>query len=176
MQGDVRELAMPAIAAFDIQQDLQDSPIRANWIVKGRPQARNRVLFRSTDKSSWTMLWDCSAGEFDWHYSFDETIHFLEGGATITLRGGEPQTFGPGDVIFFPAGVVAHWRVDQYVRKLAVCQNPLPALLNVPLKLTRRLARKLGLGKTLITSLLADPGLADSERQSPRSAQLHRQP
>jgi uncharacterized cupin superfamily protein len=177
MQGGVREPAMPTIAAFDTQQDLQDSPIRAHWIVKGRPQARNRVLFRSTDKSSWTMLWDCSAGEFNWHYSFDETIHFLEGRVTITLEGGAPQTFGPGDVIFFPAGSVAHWQVDQYIRKLAVCQNPLPASLNLPLKLARRLARKLGLGKTLIAGLLADPGLGDVQRSTPpqASGQLHRQ-
>jgi uncharacterized cupin superfamily protein len=177
MQGDVREHAMPTIAAFDTQQELQDSPIRAHWIIKGRPQARNHVLFRSTDKSSWTMLWDCSAGEFNWHYSFDETIHFLEGSVTITLKGGEPQTFGPGDVIFFPAGVVAHWRVDQYIRKLAVCQNPLPATLNLPLKLARRLARMFGQGKNLIAGLLADPGLAEAEKQtqSPSGAQLRRQ-
>jgi uncharacterized cupin superfamily protein len=177
MQGDVRELTMPTIAAFDTQLELQDSPIRTHWIVKGRPQARNHVLFRSSDKSSWTMLWDCSAGEFNWHYSFDETIHFLEGSVTITLEGAEPQTFGPGDVIFFPAGVVAHWRVDQYVRKLAVCQNPLPATLNLPLKLARRLARMCGQGKNFIGGLLADPRLAEAEQQnqSPDGAQLRRQ-
>jgi uncharacterized cupin superfamily protein len=177
MQGGTRELAMPTIAAFDTQQDLQDSPIRSHWIIKGRPQARNRVLFRSTDKSSWTMLWDCSAGEFNWHYSFDETIHFLEGSVTITLKGGEPQTFGPGDVIFFPAGVVAHWRVDHYIRKLAVCQNPLPAALNLPLKLARRMARMCGQGKNFIGGLLADPRLAEAEQQnqSPNGAQLRRQ-
>jgi uncharacterized cupin superfamily protein len=166
---------MKSIAAFDTQQDLQDSPIRAHWIVKGRPQARNRILFRSTDKSSWTMLWDCSAGEFHWHYSFDETIHFLEGGVTITLAGGMPQSFGPGDVIFFPAGSVAHWRVDQYVRKLAVCQNPLPAPLNLPLKLARRLLRKLGLGKSMLAGLLVDPTMAEPDARSRPPAQLPRQ-
>ncbi len=171
MQGSTRELAMPSIAAFDTQQELQDSPIQESWIVKGRPRARNRVLFTSTDKSSWTMLWDCSPGEFHWHYSFDETIHFLEGSVTITLVGGAPQTFGPGDVIFFPAGVVAHWRVDQHVRKLAVCQNPLPPLLNLPLKLARRVARLFKGGNAKTDSLL----VKHSQPQDSGSAQMHRQ-
>lgn len=165
---------MPRIAAYDTQQDLQDSPIREAWIVSGRPRARNRVLFRSTDKSAWTMLWDCSAGEFHWHYSFDETIHFLEGRVTITLQGGEPQSFGPGDVIFFPAGSVARWRVDHYVRKLATCQNPMPQTLNLPLKLARKLRR----GISMVARLLSDPGL-DAERQIPKpdpaQARLRRQ-
>ena len=80
-------------------------------------------------------------------------------------------------MIFFPAGVVAHWRVDQYIRKLAVCQNPLPSGLNLPLKLARRLARMFGQGKNLIAGLLADPGLAEAEKpnQSPSGAQLRRQ-
>ena len=167
---------MPTIAAFDTRQELQDSPIREHWITSGRPVARNRVLFRSTDKSSWTMLWDCSAGEFDWHYSFDETIHFLEGAVTITLEGGNPQSFGPGDVIFFPAGVVAHWKVDRYIRKLAVCQNPLPEAVNLPLKLARRIGRAFGRASGLVANLLADPGLQEAEKQTPSSsAQVQRQ-
>ena len=167
---------MPAIPAFDTQLELQASPLREGWITSGHPVTRNRVLFRSTDKSSWTMLWDCTAGEFDWHYSFDETIHFLEGAATITLEGGQPQSFGPGDIIFFPAGVVAHWKVDRYIRKLAVCHNPLPAAVNLPLKLARRIGRIFGQGTRLVTRLLADPGLRDADHQaSPASAPARRQ-
>lgn len=135
---------MPAIMAFDTGLELSDSPIRPHWVVKGAPQARNRVLFRSTDKSAWTMLWDCTAGEFNWFYQFDEVIHFLDGEVTITLKGGQPQTFGPGDVIFFPAGAVAHWRVDRYIRKLAFCQNPVHPLLNLAVKLVRRLTAPAG--------------------------------
>lgn len=152
---------MPAIAAFDTQQELQDSPIRAQWIIKGRPQARNHVLFRSTDKSSWTMLWDCSAGEFNWHYSFDETIHFLEGSVTITLPGAAPKSYGPGDVIFFPAGVVAHWKIDTYIRKLAFCQDPVPAGLNPAVKLVRKIVHKLGASAAMLLGLLAVPDAPD---------------
>ena len=165
---------MPNIAAFDTNLELQDTPLREGWITSGHPVTRNRVLFRSTDKSSWTMLWDCTAGEFNWHYSFDETIHFLEGAATITLEGGAPQTFGPGDIIFFPAGVVAHWKVDRYIRKLAVCQNPLPNAVNLPLKLARRIGRIFGQAAGLARDLLDDPGLRDAEKQAP-SAQVRHQ-
>lgn len=161
---------MNAISAFDTNQPLGDAPINPAWIVSGEPRARNRVLFRSTDKSAWTMLWDCSAGEFTWTYRFDEVIHFLEGGVTITLPQGQPRDFGPGDVIFFPAGTVAHWRVDRYIKKLAFCQNPVPSALNVPMKLVRRIARPFARAMALLAGLLADPALPDLEREPPASS------
>jgi uncharacterized cupin superfamily protein len=132
---------MNAVSAADIQLDLTPAPIVPSWVLKGTPMARNRTLFHSSDKSAWTILWDCTAGEFNWHYEFDETIHFLEGGAIIALPGGTPRRFGPGDVIFLPAGTVARWKVDDHVRKLAFCQAPVPLPLHWPLQLIRRIAR-----------------------------------
>ena len=37
------------------------------------------------------------------------------------------RRFGPGDVIFFPAGSTATWDVESYVRKVAFCRKVLPA-------------------------------------------------
>lgn len=158
---------MTAVAAADIRHDLKPAPIEPSWVLAGAPAARNCVLFHASDKSAWTMLWDCTAGEFQWRYSFDETIHFLEGGVCITLPGGAPRRFGAGDVIFFPAGAVAHWKVDAYVRKLAFCQTPAPALVHLPLRLVRRVARHLAKIVPLVAGLLADPGLPDYEPVSP---------
>lgn len=155
---------MPAFAAFDIHQDLQDSPVRPEWIVAGTPRARNKVLFRSTDKSAWTMLWDCSAGEFNWHYRFDETIHFLEGAVTITLPGEEPKTYGPGDVIFFPAGAVAHWKIDTHIRKLAFCQDPVPTGLNPAVKLVRKMLHRLGAQAAAVGGMLAVPDAENTDK------------
>jgi uncharacterized cupin superfamily protein len=152
---------MTGFAAYDIHQDLQDSPIRESWVVSGSPRARNKVLFRSTDRSAWTMLWDCSAGEFNWTYRFDETIHFLEGSVTITLPGEASKTYGPGDVIFFPAGVVAHWKIDNHIRKLAFCQDPVPAGLNPAVKLVRKMAHKLAAPAAVLLGLLAVPDAPD---------------
>jgi len=132
---------MARFAATDISQALKSAPIDPSWIEAGTPQARNQVLFLASDKSAWTMLWDCTAGEFRWRYHMDETIHFLDGEVTITLEGGTPRTYGPGDVIFFPAGAVAHWKVDRYIRKLAFCQIPAPRFLRPLLAVARRLGK-----------------------------------
>jgi len=132
---------MAVFATTDITRDLKPAPIEPSWIEAGTPLARNQVLFLASDKSAWTMLWDCTAGEFRWRYHMDETIHFLEGSVTITPEGGTPKTYGPGDVIFLPAGTVAHWKVDCYIRKLAFCQIPAPKLLRPVLGLARRLGQ-----------------------------------
>ncbi len=135
---------MPPIAAFDADLPLESAPIDPSWITAGAPQARNRMLARATDGSAWSMLWDCTPGSFRWRYSFDETIHFLEGAVTITGEDGIARQFGPGDMIFFPAGSIAEWRVHSDVRKLAFCHIPAPRLLRLPLKVWRRLTARAG--------------------------------
>ena len=124
--------------------DLTSSPIDPSWILDGTPMARNRVISHSSDKSAWLMVLDCTPGAFRWTYQFDETVHVLEGSVAITDANGHTRTFTPGDVIFFPAGSVAQWRIDRYVRKLAFCQNPVPVPLNFAWRLMRRAARVIG--------------------------------
>ncbi len=125
------------VSSQDIQ--LNSAPIRAEWITEGRPTARNAVLARSADRTAMTMLWDCTAGGFRWVYDQDETIHIIEGGVTLTLPDGRVEVLGPGDVVFFPAGSSAAWRVDTYVRKLAVFRETVPQ----PMALLVRLRSKL---------------------------------
>src|SRR5258707_1077781 len=120
-----------SIIACNTDLGLTSSPIDPSWIIEGAPVARNRVLFHSSDKSAWTMLWDCTAGAFRWTYHFEETVHILDGGVAITDAKGLTQTFKAGDMIFFPAGSVAEWRIESHVRKLAFCQNPVPVPLNI---------------------------------------------
>ena len=118
---------------------LSSAPIRSEWVLEGAPRARNAVVAKSADRTALTMLWDCSAGRFRWVYDQDETIHVLEGSAVLTLANGRIETIGPGDVVFFPAGSVAEWRVDAYVRKLAVFREVVPA----PMALVMRIAARL---------------------------------
>ena len=95
----------------DTELELQSAPIDPSWILSGTPVARNRVLFNSSDTSGWTMLWDCTAGEFRWQYRVDEIIHFLEGGVIVTDENGTATRYGPGDVACFRAGTAATWRI-----------------------------------------------------------------
>ena len=137
-------MADQTIIACHTGLDLTSSPIDPSWILDGTPLARNRVISHSSDKAAWTMLWDCTQGAFRWTYQFDETVHVLDGSVAITDANGHTRVFAAGDVIFFPAGSVAEWRIDSYVRKLAFCQNPVPLPLNIVWRLIRRAARVIG--------------------------------
>ena len=111
------------ISAADIP--LEPAPINSDWILEGNPKARNKVIFKSADGTAWTMIWECTAGRFNWFYSCDETVHIVEGDVTITTATGTVIA-SPGSAFFFPAGSSATWQVDSYVRKVAFLRHTLP--------------------------------------------------
>lgn len=119
--------------------EMQPSPINPGWIREGAPVARNRLLSQSRDGSACTLIWDCTAGVFDWRYDIDETVYILEGAVVVRDDNGLEHRLGSGDSALFPAGSHAVWRVDSYVRKVAFCRKPMPAQL---LRL-KRIAKKL---------------------------------
>jgi hypothetical protein len=105
---------------------LKAAPINPDWILEGAPVARNAVLSRSADTTACTIMWDCTAGEFNWTYDIDETVHIIEGSVIVGSQNSPPRRLEAGDVAFFPVGTVAHWRVENYVRKVAFCRRVLP--------------------------------------------------
>ena len=118
--------------------DLTASPIDPAWVRAGHPVARNALLSQSRDRAACTLVWDCTPGEFEWHYDSDETIHILEGSVVLDDGVAAPRRVGPGDVILFPQGAVVRWTVETHVRKLAFFHRPLPA----PLALVSRAVGK----------------------------------
>jgi uncharacterized cupin superfamily protein len=108
------------------QANLNPSPIYPAWILEGNPVARNTVLSSSADGTASTLIWDCTAGRFNWIYDVDETIYVIEGGVVIKDPAGKACRLGAGDTIFFPAGARAEWHVEDYIRKIAFCRTPLP--------------------------------------------------
>lgn len=118
---------------------MKPCPINPGWVIEGAPVARNFVLSQSLDGSATTLLWDCTSGVFEWRYDIDETVYILEGGVHIRDPEGDERFIGAGDHVLFRAGSVAVWRVEDYVRKVAFCRNPVP----VPLMLVTRALRKL---------------------------------
>lgn len=124
-------------------QGLKPAPIDPSCILQGRPVARNRLLAGSTDGTSNTLMWDCTAGRFTWYYGYDETVYVIEGSVTITLPAGS-RRLRAGDVAYFPAGCQAIWNVENYVRKIAFCHEPMSRRLRLLRRLGARLARLLG--------------------------------
>ena len=107
--------------------DLDPAPIRAGWILEGRPVARGRILCGSTDDNAFTVMWDCTAGRFNWYYDIDETIHVVEGSAVLQGRNGQQHLLMPGDVFLCAAGTCYEWTVRSYVRKIAFVHRPMSA-------------------------------------------------
>ena len=135
----------PMIASVT-QVDLKPAPIEPSWILEGTPMARNATLSRSADGLASTLVWDCTAGTFNWTYEIDETIYFLEGSATISDGINPPKTFGPGDVLFLPRGAVCHWHVESYVKKVAFCRRTLPYSVGFVVRAVGRIKRMLNPG------------------------------
>jgi len=121
--------------------NLVSNPINAAWILDGQPQARIELLSSSADGTASTYFWDCTAGRFNWFYSFDETFHILEGEVTLKDPAGNSRRVTAGDTVFFPVGSSAEWTVDKYVRKLAFCRVPLPRSLIFARGVARRVKR-----------------------------------
>ena len=105
---------------------LNPSPIYPSWVLEGNPVARNKVLSSSADGTASTLIWDCTAGRFNWFYDVDETIYVIEGGVVVRDHAGGARRLSAGDTIFFPAGARAEWHVEDYIRKIAFCRVPLP--------------------------------------------------
>lgn len=61
--------------------------------------------------------WSKEVSRFPWTYGEQETAYVLQGEVTVTPVGGEPVSFGKGDLVTFPAGMSCTWEVRQPLRK-----------------------------------------------------------
>jgi uncharacterized cupin superfamily protein len=121
--------------------EFKNAPIAPAWILEGTPKARLALLSGSTDGSAFTIMWDCTAGRFNWFYAIDETVYILEGAVTLTLPSGATRRLVAGSSYYFARGAQAQWQVDSYVRKLAFCQEPMSDKLMLALRIFRALKR-----------------------------------
>jgi uncharacterized protein len=126
--------------------ELNSGPINPEWVLEGNPISCNKLLSYSADGTASTMMWDCTAGRFNWHYDVDETLYIIEGSVIIKETSGQTQRLSAGDVVFFPAGSSAEWHVETYIRKVAFCRTPLPGPVVFVKRGLRFLKRRLGLG------------------------------
>src|SRR5262245_8485506 len=120
-------MSEPIVIAAPAVTELEPSPIEQNWILSGTPHARIKKLATSADAMANVVVWDCTPGRFNWHYSQDETVVVISGEVFISSEHQrEERRLGPGNMAFFPAGSSATWRVTEHVRKVAVLRRTLP--------------------------------------------------
>ena len=132
---------MPLIETGHSSVELKPAPIEPSWIIEGHPQATWHVLSRSVDGLASTMVWQCTAGKFNWYYDFDETIMILEGSIVLESDGLPPKRYGVGDVIFFRDGAHAKWHVEGHVKKIAFCRKTTPAVIGFMIRVVNKLKR-----------------------------------
>jgi uncharacterized cupin superfamily protein len=106
--------------------ELGDFPIPAEQITAGDPIAKLWVSAQSADRKTTQGIWECTAGDFTWNYTWDEFVMVLEGEVTITPDGGEPFTLRAGDFAHFPLGLKTAWHVPKFVKKTFVLRTPEP--------------------------------------------------
>ena len=124
---------------------LEESPISRDCILAGAPEARSTMLARSQDRTSHIMAWECTAGEFVWHYAEDETIVVISGEAFVTDEAGMERRLAEGHVALFPAGSSSRWRVTRTIKKIAMLRKDLPPPLGIGVRAWHKLLRVAGL-------------------------------
>jgi uncharacterized cupin superfamily protein len=129
------------IETGNVAVSLTPRPIEPSWIIEGKPEAKSVVLSQSADGLASTLIWECSAGKFNWYYDFDETISILEGSVILESDTMPPTRYGPGDVIFFKDGAHAKWHIESHVRKLAFCRKTQPVWVGFALRVFLKIKR-----------------------------------
>ena len=61
--------------------------------------------------------WSKEPSTFPWSYSEQEIAYILEGEVTVTPDGGEPVSFGKGDLVTFKEGLSCTWHVKKALKK-----------------------------------------------------------
>ena len=62
-------------------------------------------------------IWEKEVAEFPWSYDRTEICYFLRGQVIVTPEDGEPQEFGRGDLVTFPAGMSCTGKILKDVEK-----------------------------------------------------------
>ena len=131
----------PIVISSAAAAELESLPIPSDWILAGSPEARAKLLAKSHDGASRIVVWECTAGRFNWHYSEDETVVVIAGEVFVTTETGDERRLGEGDMGFFPAGssaIMARPRSDQ---KSSGLRRDLPGPLAFGLRAWHRLLR-----------------------------------
>lgn len=147
--------------------ELSSEPINGQRIFSGSPVARSKLVARTRDWCSSLVVWDCTAGTFCWHYGQDEVIVIISGELVLLREDGTERRVSAGDYVFFPAGTVANWRVDTYVRKVALLKEPVWRPLGFALKVWNKVLRIAGRGFSSLlggSSNFEHPGLSSGAK------------
>ena len=105
------------------EQEGEDLSTLGLEALRTRSEKTRKILVRKANKgeleaegiAQWS-TWGKEASTFPWHYDRTETCYILEGRVTVTA-GDQKVSFGPGDIVVFPAGLDCVWHIETAIRK-----------------------------------------------------------
>lgn len=62
-------------------------------------------------------IWTKEVSRFPWSYDSTEECYLLEGAVTVETKDGKAVSFGEGDFVTFPKGLVCTWEIKVPVKK-----------------------------------------------------------
>jgi len=114
VSGVTRLTAHPPTSSF-VPEDSQE----AGTLISGTPDHRDAEQFASSDGRATCGAWTC--GAYEEHvrsFPINEMFVVIEGTLTVTVDGGDPETFDPGDVFVIEQGTACTMRFHTPFRKL----------------------------------------------------------
>jgi uncharacterized cupin superfamily protein len=76
--------------------------------------------------SVWAAVVTVDPCSFSYDFAGDETLHVLEGEATVVVDGSLSVELSAGVIASFRRGTRSHWTIHSHFREFAVVTEPLP--------------------------------------------------
>ena len=104
--------------------ELDEGPVAAEKLVRGRPLQRTWNHFTSDDDRMYVGLWEAEPGCWKVEYSENEYCHILAGRSLLRDMDGNEHPLEPGDDFVIPRGFRGEWEVLETTKKIYVIYQP----------------------------------------------------
>ena len=101
-------------------------PISEDDVLEGSPTASGNILWQSDNQCLLNGVWSCTSGSFQFDFTWDETIYFIEGQVEIIDQLGHSQIYNAGDYIHISKGTKTVWNVKQTLLKVFYIRSDAP--------------------------------------------------
>jgi len=101
-------------------------PIPEGDVLEGSPSASGNILWQSDNQCLLNGVWSCTSGSFQFDFTWDETIYFIEGQVEIIDQLEHSQIYNAGDYIHISKGTKTVWNVKKTLLKVFYIRSDAP--------------------------------------------------
>ena len=107
---------------------LESWPVPEEDILQGAPAPSGKVLWQSDNQCLLNGVWSCTLGSFQFEFTWDETIYFIDGQVEISDQSGHSQIYNAGDYIHISKGSKTVWNVKRKILKVFYIRSDDPVV------------------------------------------------